>query len=152
MAFHASLEDVKNAKKDIKKEKLQIFCKAKKKDGKKYRASAQQTLPSGLRRHFLERLGVDIVNDKAFSYSTKVFKTSVVDLRRQGLGTIQHHPALTKTDMTKLYSGDTFIFDIHTPNGLLIKVYFDILYYLCRKGQENLLKMTKETFQFSTCY
>lgn len=51
--------------------------------------------------------------------------------------------------MTKLYSGDTFVFDIHTPNGLLNKVWFEILYYLCRRGQENLRTMTKETFQLA---
>ena len=124
-AFHASLKDVNSAEKDIKSldENLaKFFCKAKKKDGKKYRANALQTLRNGLRRHCLEQLGVDIVNDKVFSYSTKVFKASVVDLRHQSLGTIQHHPAITKADMTKLHSGDTFVFDIHMPNGLLNKV------------------------------
>ena len=134
LAFHASLKDVKNAEKDIKsldKNLAKFFCKAKKKDGKKYKASALQTVRNGLRRHYLEQLGVDIVNDKAFSYSAKVFKASVVDLRRQGLGTIQHRPAIAKADMTKLYSGDTFVFDIDTPNGLLNKVWFEILLYLC---------------------
>ena len=97
----------------------------------------------------MDQLRGDIVNDKAFSYSSKVFKASVVDLRRQGLGTTQHHPAITKADMIKLYSGDTFVFDIHTPNGLLNKVWFEILYYLCRRGQENLRTMTKETFQLA---
>ena len=152
LAFHASLKDIKNTEKDIKSlhENLaKFFWKAKKKDGKKYKAGALQTLRNGLRRHYLEQLGVDIVNDKAFSYSTKVFKASVVDLRRQGLGTVQHHPAITKADMAKLYSGNTFVFDIHTPNGLLNKVWFEILYYLCRRGQENLRTMTKETFQLA---
>ena len=88
LAFHASLKDVKNAEKDMNSldENLaKFFCKEKKKDGKKYKASALQTLRNGLRRHYLEQLGVDIVNDKAFSCSSKVFKASVVDLRRQGL-------------------------------------------------------------------
>jgi hypothetical protein len=53
----------------------------------------------------LEQLGVDIVHDKAFSYRTKVYKASVVELRHQGLGTVQHHTAITKADMSKLYSG-----------------------------------------------
>ena len=97
----------------------------------------------------MEQLGVDIVNDKAFLYSTKVFKPSVVDLRRQGLGTIQQPPAITKADMIKLYSGDTFVFDIHTPYGLLNKVWFEILYYMCRRGQENSRTMTKGTFQLA---
>ncbi len=63
-----------------------------------YKASVLQTLGNGLRRHYLEHLGVDIVHDKAFAYSTKVFTASVTDLRRKSLGTINHHTPITKDD------------------------------------------------------
>ncbi|CAB4036648.1 PREDICTED: uncharacterized protein LOC105327636 [Paramuricea clavata] len=52
--------------------------------------------------------------------------------------------------MSKLYSGDTIVFYTDTPNGLLNKVWFEIMYYLCRRGQENLRAMTTETFDIST--
>ena len=90
------------------------------------------------------------MNDKSFSYSTKVFKAAVKDLRRQGLGCIKHHVLITRADMTKLYSGDTVVFYTDTPNGLLNKVWFEVMYFLCRRGQENLRAMTKETFELST--
>ncbi|CAB4012871.1 PREDICTED: uncharacterized protein LOC105327636 [Paramuricea clavata] len=52
--------------------------------------------------------------------------------------------------MTKLYSGDTVVFYMDTPNGLLNKVCFEVMYFLCRRGQENLRAMTIETFELST--
>ena len=97
----------------------------------------------------MDRLGIDIVNDRSFTYSTKVFKASVIDLRRQGLATVQHHIPITKVDMAKFYSGETIVFDINAPNGLLNKVWFEVMYFLCRRGQENLRAMTKETFELA---
>lgn len=147
--FHGAVGDVGKAEKDeesLDKSLAKFFANAKKQDGTKYKATALQSLRHGLRRHYLEQRGIDIVNDKSFAYSTKVFKASVVDLRRKGVGTVQHHLAITKADMEKLYSGDTFVFDTDTPNGLLNKVWFEIMYFLCRRGQENLRTMTKETF------
>ena len=64
-------------------------------------------------------MSIDIVKDDRFSYSTKVFIATVTDLRRQGLGAVKHHIPITKADMTKLYSGETHIFDVDTPCGLL---------------------------------
>ncbi|CAB4021335.1 PREDICTED: uncharacterized protein LOC105327636 [Paramuricea clavata] len=37
-----------------------------------------------------------------------------------------------------------------TPNGLLNKVWFEVMYFLCRRGQVNLRAMTIETFELST--
>ena len=127
-----------------------FYANAEKKDGSKYKANAMLTLRQGLRRHYLDKFGFDIVNDKSFSYSTKVFKAAVKDLRRKGLGSVKHHVPITRADMSKLYSGDTIVFYTDTPNGLLNKVWFEIMYYLCRRGQENLRAMTTETFDIST--
>ncbi|CAB4006433.1 hypothetical protein AC249_AIPGENE19185 [Paramuricea clavata] len=123
-AFHGAIEDLEKAEQNIEsldKSLANFFANAKRKDGTKYKASALQTLRNGLRRHYLDRLGIDIVNDRSFTYSTKVFKASVTDLRRQGLATVQHHIPITKVDMAKLYSGETIVFDIHAPNGLLLE-------------------------------
>ena len=126
-----------------------FFANAKKADGSKFKAGALQTLRFGLRRHYLDSMGVDIVKDKAFSHSSEVFKAALVDLRRKGLGNVDHHPTITKPDMAKLYSNETFVFNTNTPQGLLKKVWFEVMYFLCRRGQENLRAMSKETFQLA---
>jgi hypothetical protein len=138
------------SKEMLDKSLAKFFANAKKKDGTRYKANALLSLRQGLRRHYLDTFGFDIVNDESFSYSSKVFKAAVKDLRRQGLGSVKHHIPITRADMTKLYSGDTVVFYTDTPNGLLNKVWFEVMYFLCRRGQENLRAMTKETFELST--
>ena len=144
----AELQD----KEVLDKSLAKFYANAEKKDGSKYKANAMLTLRQGLRRHYLDKFGFDIVNDKSFSYSTKVFKAAANDLRRKGLalGSVKHHVPITRADISKLYSGDTIVFYTDTPNGLLNKVWFEIMYYLCRRGQENLRAMTTETFDIST--
>ena len=138
------------SKEMLDKSLAKFFANAKKKDGTRYKANALLSLRLGLRRHYLDTFGFDIVNDESFSYSSKVFKAAVKDLRRQGLGSVKHHIPITRADMTKLYSGDTVVFYTDTPNGLLNKVWFEVMYFLCRRGKENLRAMTKETFELST--
>lgn len=37
-----------------------------------------------------------------------------------------------------------------TPTDLQHKTWFDIMYFLCRRGRENLRTMTRDTFKVST--
>ena len=116
--FEAAVGDLEKAEESpetLDKSLAKFFAHAKKTNGSKYKAGALQTLRFGLRRHYMESMGVDIVNDKAFAHSSKVFKAALVDLRRHGLGNVAHHSSITKTDMAKLYSGDTFVFNTDTP-------------------------------------
>ena len=134
----------------MEKHLAKFYATARKKDGSKYKAGSILTFRQGLRRHYQDEMSIDIVKDDRFSYSTKVFRATVIDLRRQGLGAVKHHIPITKADMTKLYSGETHIFDVETPCGLLNKIWFEVIYYLCRRGQKNLRAMTKSTFDPST--
>ena len=138
--FSETVGDVQSltSKEMLDKSLAKFFANAKKKDGTRYKENALLSLRQGLRRHYLDTFGFDIVNDESFSYSSKVFKAAVKDLRRQGLGSVKHHIPITRADMTKLYSGDTVVFYTDTPNGLLNKVWFEVMYFLCRRGQENL--------------
>jgi hypothetical protein len=145
--------DVAQAEADntsLDKALAKFYATAKKEDGSRYKAGSFLTLRQGLRRHYSEARGIDIINDKEFSYGTNVFKATMTDLRRQGLGAIKHHAPITKADMQKLYSGKTCVFDVESPYGLLQKVWFEVMYYLCRRGQENLRGMTKATFGVNT--
>jgi hypothetical protein len=55
-----------------------------------------------------------------------------------------------------MYSSDTPVFNVHSAAGLQTKVWFEIMFYLCRRGQENLPEMNKSTFAVATegerCY
>ena len=57
--------------------------------------------------------------------------------RAEGKGAVAHNPALTVDDLRKLYNHE-FVFNVNVPQGLLNKVVFEIMFYFCRRGQENL--------------
>ena len=78
-----------------------------------------------------------------------MFTSRVVELKRQGFGGVNHYPEIEDNDLSKLYSAwdlDTPQGLLDTPQGLLDKVQFDIMFYLCRRGQENLREMKKDHF------
>ena len=51
-----------------------------------------------------------------------------------------------------MYCERSISFNINTPFGLQRKVWFDLMFYSCRSGQENLRSMTKTTFDVQTDY
>ena len=61
-----------------------------------------------------------------------------------GKGGVDHHPDIDEEDLLKLYKSE--VFDINNPIGLQRKVFFEILLYICRRGRENLRKLTKHHF------
>ncbi|CAC5389215.1 KCTD1_15 [Mytilus coruscus] len=66
---------------------------------------------------------------------------------KQGYAKVDHYPDISEEDLQKLYSDDTPFFDVNTPYGLQFKVWFELMLFLCRRGQENLRTMTKDTFR-----
>ena len=76
------------------------------------------------------------------SLSNTCFKNMLKTIIKSGKGDINHYPEIEPEDVKKLYSS----FDLNSPTGLLEKVWFDIMFFLCRRGCENLRDMNKSTF------
>ena len=93
-------------------------------------------------------MSIDI-SESDFQSSENMFKAVTCDLKRKGFGRVDHHPPLGEHDLKSLYSGKT-VFYLGSPCGLQQKVWFEIMYYLCRRGRENLRQMSKDTFQIAT--
>jgi hypothetical protein len=83
---------------------------------------------------------IDIISDPEFSGSKKVFKAKVTDMKK-GFGSINHKPPITPEDLKKLYDPNHVLFNRNMPCGLQMKVWFDFMFYLCRRGRENLRTM-----------
>ena len=114
-----------------------------KKDGTCYKISGFKSIRYGISKFFESRRGdFDIVHSLDFKKSNIMFTSRVVELKRQGFGGVNHYPEIEDNDLSKLYSA----WDLDTPQGLLDKVQFDIMFYLCRRGQENLREMKKDHF------
>ena len=54
-------------------------------------------------------------------------------------------PPIAEHDLQVLYREDNVALNINTTFCLQSKVWFEIMFYLCRQGQENLRDMTKST-------
>ena len=58
--------------------------------------------------------------------------------------TILH--ALTVDDLRKLYSQEC-VLNVNVPQGLLNKVVYEIMFYFCRRGKENMHNLRVQDFE-----
>ena len=66
---------------------------------------------------------------------------AVVELKRQGFGSVDHHRPISKEDLEKIqscYNPD--------PKSLQQVVWFNLMFHLIRRMRENLRLLTKQTF------
>ncbi len=103
-------------------------------------------------RHFTETLKIDIINDPIFASANTMYKAVCVDLQKEGLGVTDHTHSIAPEDLKKLYFGGGpdhkkhNVLDTGIPSGLQQKVFFDLLYFLCRRGRQNIKLFKKDTF------
>ena len=128
----------------------EFYFAARKTDGSLFKKSALRNKRYGLKRHLKDNRNVDILSDPAFIKSNEVFKAMSVELKRNGLGKIDHHPPISEQDLLKLYSAETLVYDTNIPYGVQRKVWFELSLYLCRRGRANLREMDKSTFTLET--
>ena len=63
------------------------------------------------------------------------------DLKKRGFGSVAHKPAITPEDLAKLFEPDQHTFDTNNPTGLQNRVWFNIMFFICRRGRENVREM-----------
>ena len=97
---------------------------------------------------FLKDVDVDLDSDD-FKKSNETFTCMKKELVRQGKGSVDHKTPIPKTDLQKLYQHSVAMTP-KSPTGLLHKVAFEVIFYFCRQGFENLREMSKSTFKVFT--
>jgi hypothetical protein len=127
---------------------LKFYPNARKKNGEYYKKSALVSIRFGLQRYFMKKGNFDIINDGDFSKSNKVFEATVVELKRQGYGKVEHHDPISKEDLEKIQL--SFNHDSPDPKRLQQVVWFNIMLHLIRRGRENLRQLTKHSFAINT--
>ena len=93
------------------------------------------------------RENANIIDGTEFKRSNEVFTAQLVHLKKIGLAKIDHKPPLSQHDLALLYTSG--VFAINTPSSLQKKVFFEVLFYLCRRGRENLGLLTKDSFKIN---
>ena len=125
-----------------------FYIDVRKKDGTSYKLSALKSIRFGLSRHFSRELEIDIIHDPLFKRANEVFHAVTVDMKRKGLAKVDHTPPIEPEDLKQMYC--SVALNPNTPVGLQQKVWFDVMFFLCRRGRENLRTMTTTSFSMKT--
>ena len=99
----------------------------------------------GMQRYFIGISGVNIISYPQFNDADSLFINILRDIKATGKGEIELYPEIEPDDIRKLYAS----FDNSTLAVMQEKVSFDIIFYLCHRGRENLRKMTKSSYYVS---
>jgi hypothetical protein len=138
-------EDFENFSKEKLDEVLQTFYfNARQVNGQDYKTNSLETFRYGLNRYLRDdnNMPIDLINMPEFTMSNRNYKTAMNSLKAAGLGYTKHHEPLARDDLMKLY--DIKYLNPQTAEGLARKVQFDIRFYMCRRGSENIYDMKKE--------
>lgn len=128
-----------------------FYMDLRKVDGSHYKVNSLEGIRHGLNRHLKSppfNKKYDIIKDPAFTDSNTCFKAVLAETKRVGKGDVQHYPIISEPDIQKLYT--SMHLSINTPQGLFNKVQFDVRMFFCRRGNENMHGMTKNTFKVFT--
>ncbi|XP_062577122.1 uncharacterized protein LOC134238991 [Saccostrea cucullata] len=131
-------------------ENLRLFyVSIRTKAGTSLKVSSLNNIKYGLFKYLKDTCKID-VDGPEFNESKQVYKAALTDMKKKGFGSVDHKPPISTEDLKKLYDSESIVFNVNTPCGLQNKVWFDLMFYLCRRGRENLRKMTKKTFGIDT--
>ena len=125
-----------------------FYANARTKDGKRYNVGSMKSIRSNINRWFQENKNLNIITDKGFSKSNLLSKGVQVRGKKDGLGVRRSTVPISDPDMIKL--GNYFNVDhMNTPNPKVLQknVIFNLMYYTCRRGHENLYTMEKDWFK-----
>ncbi|XP_062612357.1 uncharacterized protein LOC134274121 [Saccostrea cucullata] len=147
--YELSLEDMEKLSIVEMSEKLKRFyAELRKPDGSYYAKKSLITMRFGLQKHFLKKTSVDIINSDEFKSCNEVFKAMLVKIKREGAPEVKHKQTISTEDLNKLYESEAF--SLNTAMGLLNRTFFEIVYYFCNRGQENLRSFQKTDFSVRT--
>ena len=126
-----------------------FYAEVRKPDGKLYRKNSFNCLRHGINRKIKSfHEGWDIIHDPEFTSSGTIFIAQCTRLKREGLAKVEHYPPIDEVDLRKIR--ESGVLNIEHPKNLQWKVFFDVMFYLCRRGEENLRELTKHSFKVKT--
>ena len=147
-----TIEDVDNA--DLPDILLKFYTDIRtQKTGENFQTSSFKVIRAGLNRYFKCERSLDIVSDERFMKANLVFDSVQVKAKKMGKGVTRSTPHISQEDMVKL--GNYFnVNHVQKPNPKVLQhtVQFFIMYFFCRRGQENLYSMTKNHFKLIVDY
>jgi hypothetical protein len=80
-----------------------FYTEARQENGQMYKKSSMFALRHDLNR-YLSCKSIDLIHDTEFKESNKTFAATIKELKRQGLGGVDHHPPVEEEELRKVYS------------------------------------------------
>ena len=101
---------------------------------------------AAIKRYTEEKRSLDILNNESFARANKVFSVVLKDNKVKGKGKIHHKEIIRSEDLEKLQD---YFSRYMKPSAVILQqmVQFNLMFYLCRRGHENLTGMPKDTFE-----
>ena len=116
-----------------------------------YTNNSLRSLHAGFTRYFRLKLQVNIMDNLAFIRANELFQGKMRMNKQEGNGTTKHKQPITEADILKLNNYFRVNMD-GPPNGINLQeiILFNIIFYMGRRGRENLRSMKKDTFQIKS--
>lgn len=137
------------SKPEINELLCKYFTEVRKTDGEKYQKQSLDGIKFSLNRVFTRIFGAgtcDITSDKDFAEFRNTYFAYVKGLKSEGKHEVTHFDRIPNDVLRKI------ITDLRqdTPVQLQLLTWIYLMIYFCRRGQENICNMTKETFGIRT--
>lgn len=129
-----------------------FYTELRKKDGEgEYKTSTLKCIRAAINRYFKEERSLDILKDGRFVRSNEMFKGVTRLAKKEGRGEVESRPPIEPEDLSKIaayFSANL----AGPPNAKHLQeiVLFHIIYYMGRRGRQNLRGMQKDTFAVAT--
>lgn len=134
--------------KDLPEVLFQFYSEVRTVKSETYKNTTLKCLRSGINRFMKETRSINIVSDPRFIRCNELFKCVQKQGKKQGKGTVQHKDVIESQDLERL---NDYFSRYMTPSATILQrfVMFNIMFYMCRRGQENFAEMTVDTFHVS---
>lgn len=129
---------------------LDFYTNLRKAKGGEYKLQSLKCIRAGLNRYTKSTRNLDIIKDIRFTQTNEMFKAVSTKARREGRGSTKSTPPIEPEDLTVLAGYFHHDFTAQPDPKLLQKsVLFNIIYFFCRRGRQNIYNFTQDMFQIS---
>lgn len=127
---------------------LDFYSNLRKVNGGDYKLQTLKCIRAGINRCTKEQRGLDIISDERFKKTNEMFKAVTTRARKEGRGSTKNTPPIEPEDLpliTQYLQHD--VMNNPDPKKVQQCVLFNIIYYFCRRGRQNIYDFKIDTFQ-----
>lgn len=125
---------------------FKFYSEVRKENGQLYSNTSLKSMRAAINRHIKETRSIDIVANPKFMRTNELFKGVQLQGKKAGKGTVKHKEHIDPEDLAKLHD---YFSRYMEPNNSILQEYvmFNMMYYLCRRGRQNLATLTIDMFE-----